>query len=374
MKNIPSDYPGLSLGICILALFPFRCSPSLSLLGTPRSSCRNVYAPLRRTQDSPAEIIVVDNASSDGTPELVRSEFPCVTLIQNPENFGFAEANNIGLTRSRGQYICLVNSDVNVLPDCMPKLVAYMETNPSIGMLGPQMLGSDGKVGRSSMRFPTIWNLFCRAIALDNLFPGQRWVGAQMMADFQHDHTMDVEVLNGWFWMVRREALNNVGLLDERFFIYGEDIDWCRRFRTAGWRIVLYADARSVHYGGASSAAAPVRFYIEMQRANFQYWQKHHSNFSCFLYCGVVLIHQVLRTIGYSAAYLGPRPADGLPRRGPSRLWLRAPHGLQRARAFRGARPAGPTIHHRRSFSPVAGALGLTDDEADAAIASVLPL
>lgn len=307
--------------------------PLLSIVIVTWNAKKFVQECLRSLEENaglPAEIIVVDNASSDGTPELVRSEFPGVTFIQNPENFGFAKANNIGLTRSRGQYICLVNSDVNVLPDCMPKLVAYMETNPSIGMLGPQMLGSDGKVGRSSMRFPTIWNLFCRAIALDNLFPGQRWVGAQMMADFQHDHTMDVEVLNGWFWMVRREALNNVGLLDERFFIYGEDIDWCRRFRTAGWRIVFYADARSVHYGGASSAAAPVRFYIEMQRANFQYWQKHHSNFSCFLYCGVVLIHQVLRTIGYSAAYLAnadarDREGHNIRRSIATILWLIGP-------------------------------------------------
>jgi len=180
------------------------------------------------------------------------------------------------------------------------------------------------------MRFPTIWNLFCRAIALDNLLPGRRWTGAQMMADFPHDRTMDVEVLNGWFWVVRREALEQVGVLDERFFIYGEDIDWCRRFRDAGWRNVFFAEAGSVHYGGASSAAAPVRFYIEMQRANLQYWQKHHSRMSLFLYCGIVFLHQSLRTVGYTASFLmkantRSRAAHNIRRSIATILWLLKP-------------------------------------------------
>jgi len=307
--------------------------PLLSIIIVTWNAKKYVQECLCSVQENaglPVEIVVVDNASSDGTPELVRNQFPGVILIENPENFGFARANNIGIARSRGKYICLVNSDVNVLPGCLPKLAAYMADNPTIGMLGPQMLGANREVGRSSMRFPTIWNLFCRAVALDKVLSGRSWFKAQMMMDFAHDRTMDVEVLNGWFWMVRREAFEQVGPLDERFFIYGEDIDWCRRFHLAGWRIVFYAAASAVHYGGASSAAAPVRFYIEMQRANFQYWQKHHSHPSRFLYCGIVLIHQVLRAIGYSVAYLAKTDARSLELRNIRRSiatiwWLMGP-------------------------------------------------
>jgi GT2 family glycosyltransferase len=182
------------------------------------------------------------------------------------------------------------------------------------------------------MRFPTIWSLFCRAIALDSFLPGRRWTGAQMMADFQHDRTMDVEVLNGWYWVARREAIEQVGVLDERFFIYGEDIDWCRRFRDAGWRIVFYAGASAVHYGGASSAARPVRFYIEMQRANLQYWQKHHGHTSGFLYCGILLLHQALRAVAYTASYMAKADtrsmaAHNIRRSLATILWLIRPTG-----------------------------------------------
>jgi GT2 family glycosyltransferase len=250
-----------------------------------------------------AEIIVVDNASTDGTPELVQELFPHVILIRNQANLGFAKANNIGIARSRGRYIGLVNSDVTVLPNCLERLVSHMEANPSIGVAGPQMLGADGRVRRSSMRVPTLWNNFCRAFALDALLGRSRWFGGQLMTDFHHNRTRDVEVLNGWFWLVRRKALEQVGVLDERFFIYGEDIDWCQRFRDAGWRLVFYADASSVHYGGASSAASPIRFYIEMQRANFGYWQKHRNPVSRALYCCITLVHQTLRAAGYSLVY-----------------------------------------------------------------------
>jgi hypothetical protein len=259
---------------------------------------------LRDNTDVPIETIVVDNASKDGTNELVKDEFPNIKLIQNEKNLGFAKANNIGISQSHGKYICLVNSDVNVFPGCLRKLIEFMEANPKVGLLGPQMLGPQHDIRRSSSRLPTIWNTFCRALALEKLFPGSRFFGAQLMSDFQHDRTMEVEVLNGWFWVVRREAMEQVGYLDERFFIYGEDIDWCHRFRDAGWRLVFYAEASSLHYGGASSSAAPTRFYIEMQRANLQYWKKHHGYGSCFCYCCAIFLHQFIRAIAYSLAYL----------------------------------------------------------------------
>ena len=250
------------------------------------------------------ETIVVDNASADGTPELVAQEFPTFKLIRNSENLGFAKANNIGILQSHGKYICLINSDVVLPRGCLNRLLQYMEANPGVGVVGPQMLGPDGAVRRSSMRLPTLRNSLGRALAVDRSSLLSHLLGGQMMSDFSHNQIADVEVLNGWFWMVRREALDQVGLLDERFFIYGEDLDWCHRFRKAGWRLVFYPGASALHYGGGSSSAAPVRFYVEMQRANLQYWRKHHGLLARSVNCGIVFAHHVLRLVGYSAAYL----------------------------------------------------------------------
>jgi len=228
-------------------------------------------------KDSHLETIVVDNASTDGAPELVAQEFPWVKLIRNPGNYGFARANNIGILESTGDFICLVNSDVEFTSNCFEPMLRYLQEHPDVGLLGPMSKTADGKVARSTMRLPTVWNSFTRALGIDVPLGRSHILRSQLMADFDHTTTRDVEVLNGWFWMVPRKVLETVGLLDERFFIYGEDIDWCLRFGEAEMRIVFFTDAEAIHYGGASSAAAPTRFSIEMLRANWQYFHKHHS-------------------------------------------------------------------------------------------------
>jgi hypothetical protein len=173
------------------------------------------------------------------------------------------------------------------------------------------MLAADGEVRRSTMRFPTVWGSWCRALGLDDIFRGSRLFGGQFMADFDHRHTADTEVLNGWFWMARRSALDEVGLLDERFFMYGEDIDWCYRFRQAGRRIVFFAGAEAIHYGGASSNNAPVRFYLEMYRAGLQFWRKHHGRAARTAFLASIGVHHLLRAAGYALLFLVPaRRAD----------------------------------------------------------------
>ncbi|MDP9338875.1 MAG: glycosyltransferase family 2 protein [Acidobacteriota bacterium] len=241
------------------------------------------------------EIFVVDNASTDGTAELVRDSYSEVTLIRNDHNAGFARANNIAIARSAGKYVALVNSDVRVLDGCLEKMIEFMDSHPKVGVSGPRMIGPAGVSARSYMSAPTLWRCFCRALALDVIFPNSKVLGSYTMPYFKRDQTAEVDILNGWFWMTRREALDQVGLLDETFFMYGEDIDWCKRFHDAGWGVVYFPEAESIHYGGASSARAPVRFYIEMQRANLQYWKKHFSRFSQFAFVGIVLLHEALR-------------------------------------------------------------------------------
>src|ERR1700757_347853 len=147
--------------------------------------------------DPSTEVLVVDNASSDGTPEMIREQFSFVKLLTNAANLGFAKANNIGIAQSKGRYVCLVNSDVVVPNGCIEKAIAFMKREPSIGMLGPKMRLPDGTVGQSCMGFPTVWNWFCRALALDNLAMGRRIFGAYLRTDFQYDRTQNVEVLTG---------------------------------------------------------------------------------------------------------------------------------------------------------------------------------
>lgn len=252
----------------------------------------------------PMEIIVVDNASSDGSAEAVASVFPQVHLLRNRANLGFARANNLGIAASTGRYVCLVNSDVKVLPECINRLVDYCEGHRTVGMVGPRIIGRDGKLQRSCRGFPGVWNMFCRALALDYFFPRSRWFGGFLLFHWPQDCLREVDMLTGCFWLVRRQALVQVGLLDERFFMYGEDMDWCKRFWLKGWQLVFVPSAEAIHYGGASSSNAPVRFYIERHRADLQYWDKHHSRLAVFCFYLICCLHLVLRTLGHSLAFV----------------------------------------------------------------------
>jgi len=294
-----------------MSSLPETSNPLISVVVVTWNAKRYVeecLSSLRMHAPRGTEVIVVDNASSDGTPQLVPDNFPEVRLIANPANYGFARGNNIGIAASRGRYLFLVNSDVNVPAGCFQKIIEYMDTHPEVGLLGPQMLGPHREIRRSTMRTPTLLNLLGRALALDSMLRGTRWAGGFLMGDFAHDRTREVEVLNGWFWVARREAIKQVGGLDEQFFMYGEDLDWCYRFRAAGWKLVFLADASAIHYGGMSSAAAPEHFYLEMQRANLQYWTKHHGALSSIAFRAVTALHELVRIAGYAVIRLVKRP------------------------------------------------------------------
>lgn len=253
----------------------------------------SIYA---KTDKLNAEIIVVDNLSTDGSQQAVKRLFPAVKLIENNSNLGFAKANNIGIRNSLGKYICLINSDVIVLENCLEKMITLMEAQPSVGVLGPKILNHDMTLQRTCRRFPTIVSSFLSALGFESLFKG--------LTFFPHDKTRDVDVLSGCFMMVRRKALSQVGPLDERFFFYAEDKDWCKRFRDAGWRNVFYPNAKAIHFGGSSSANAPIKFYIEMQKANIQYWRKHHGRAAQFIYLFIIFLHQIIRVIRGAAVFI----------------------------------------------------------------------
>lgn len=291
-----------------LSTQPRRARPAVSVVIVVWNAKKYVIECLESLREhcrkSCDEVIIVDNASSDGTPELIAEMFPEFRLICNSENLGFAKANNIGLAEATGDYLCLVNSDVKFTSDCISPMLKYLGENPRVAVLGPKMLAPDGVAWRSTMRFPTVWNQFCRALGLDVAFKKSRLFGGLLMSDFDHQTTAPVEVLNGWFIVVRRSAINRVGLLDPQFFMYGEDVDWCYRFRQAGDEVVFFAEAEAIHYGGASSANAPVHFYLEMCRANWQYWEKHKGWFSQIAFLITVAINNSIRVMRAALAYL----------------------------------------------------------------------
>jgi GT2 family glycosyltransferase len=245
------------------------------------------------------EIILVDNGSSDGSIDTVNKCFPSVILICNDMNLGFAKANNIGIRKCRGKYIFLINSDVKVLNGCFSSMIRFMELNPFVGILGPRVLNPDFTKQNSCKYFPTLANEFFRAIAMDTIFKSTQ-LSVIFKPHSSPDVITNVDVLSGCFWLVRKEAFDKVGLFDERFFFYAEDKDLCKRFKELGWQVVYNPEAQVIHYGGASSSNAPIQFYIEMQRANLQYWEKHYNRRGKYLYSIILFFYHVSRTIGYS--------------------------------------------------------------------------
>jgi len=255
----------------------------------------NCLNSIRKSKDYTEEIIVVDNASTDGSPDVVEEQFPEVTLIRNKENLGFAKANNIGMRASTGRYVCLINSDVVVLDGCIEKLIEFMDKNQTIGIAGPRILNPDRSLQVSCRRFPSVWNNLCQVVGLNRVFPKSRFFSEPLMKYWVHDEIRKVDVLSGCFWMVRRKALEEVGLLDENFFIYGEDIDWCKRFYRAGWDAVFYPGAEAIHFHGASSSNSPIKFNVEMQKADLQYWRKHRGKAGQLAYWMIILVRQLVR-------------------------------------------------------------------------------
>jgi GT2 family glycosyltransferase len=247
------------------------------------------------------QTIVVDNASTDGSVAAVYAQFPWVEVIQNSANLGFARATNIGIERSTGRYICLMNSDVVIGPHTLGALVSFMETRPQVGLAGPRVRNPDGSPQASCRHFPNYVNVMVRALALDQVFPRLGWYDAYTLESA--DIERSVEVVTGCICLVRRRALCAVGLLDERFFIYSEDVDWCRRFHAAGWDVRYCPTAEAVHVKAASSSITPRRFAIELQRAQMQYFRKHFSRPAVLYFSVVALLHHLARILSRSIQY-----------------------------------------------------------------------
>jgi N-acetylglucosaminyl-diphospho-decaprenol L-rhamnosyltransferase len=222
------------------------------------------------------EVIVVDGASVDGSPEMVRLDFPWVNLIECRHNVGFPRGNNLGMEEARGEFVLLLNPDTEIRGNALSSMVSYLEANPDVGIVGPQLHNPDGSIQSSRRRFPTLITAFWESTWLESIAPASL-LRHYYALDLPDDGTSDVDWLVGACLMVRREVVQEVGGMDEGYFMYSEELDWCRRIADAGWRTVYFPEAKIVHHVGRSSEQALTARHINFQQAKLRYFRKYHG-------------------------------------------------------------------------------------------------
>jgi len=248
---------------------------------------------LRASQNLDLEIWVVDNASADGSPEMVRDRFPQVNLIANTVNLGFSKANNQAIKKSSAEYILLLNPDTVVEEDTLEKCLAFMDKHPEAGGLGVKMLDGKGKFLKESKRaFPSPSVAFYKAFGLTALFPSSRTFARYYLGHLSNEEVQEVEVLAGAFMMLRKSVLDEIGLLDETVFMYGEDIDLSYRIVRAGYKNYYFPDTRIIHYKGESTKKSSVNYVRVFYRAMALFYSKHFGNknarlFSLFIHLAI---------------------------------------------------------------------------------------
>lgn len=241
-----------------------------------RQCLRSVY---EHTPELEIETIVVDNASSDGSAEMVLSDFPQVVLIENNDNRGFAAANNQGMSLATGRYFLLLNSDTIILKNAIEKCVDFADRNTDAAVVGCRVLNADRSLQPTCFMFPSILNMFLSASYLYKIFPQTRFFGREKMTWWQRDSVEEVDVVTGCFMLVRKAAIDQIGQLDEQFFMYAEETDWCYRFKKTGWKILFTPDAEIIHLGGQSSKKVREKMVIQLRLSILDFMKKHRSRF-----------------------------------------------------------------------------------------------
>ncbi len=249
------------------------------------------------------EIFVVDNRSTDGTIEMVKRSFPSLTLIANTENAGFAAANNQALTRCKGEYVLLLNPDTELKTGALSRMVQFLKSRLYVGAVGPLLISPDGSMQESCYPRPTLLRELWRLLRLDRVHR----LAVYPMSEWTLDRPREVETVQGACILIKRSVLEEIGLLDQDFFIYTEEIDLCRRIISAGWRIYWLPVATVVHYGGQSTRQATNEMFIELYRSKLQYFRKHYGWLGGFLYKLILLIcivpRLVLPPLAWAVAY-----------------------------------------------------------------------
>jgi hypothetical protein len=248
-----------------------------------------------QTQDIRYEVMVVDNGSSDGSAAMVKGRFPQVILIENAENHGFAAANNQGMAVAQGRYVLLLNSDTIILDNAISKVVHFADSHPEAGVVGCRVLNPDRTVQPTCFMFPSLLNMILSCFYLYKLFPQNRFFGRESMTWWQRDDLREVDVVSGCFMLVRRKAIQEVGMMDDSFFMYGEETDWCWRFKHANWKALFSPIAEIIHYGGQSTKQAAPEMILQLKGSILRFLRKNRSWLEYKLSCFLVWLFFLLR-------------------------------------------------------------------------------
>lgn len=257
-----------------------------------RSCLQSIY---RQAGEISFNVVVIDNASTDGSAEMVKAQFPQVTLIENMENRGFASANNQGITTAKGRYVLLLNSDTIVLNRAIAKMVSFADDNPEAGIVGCRVLNPDKSLQRTCFMFPSILNMLLSSSYLYKIFPRSRIFARERMTWWDRSDVQEVDVVTGCCMLARREAIEHVGLMDERFFMYGEETDWCYRFKKAGYKVLFTPGAEIIHLGGESSKQATMQTALLRRGSRLLFFKKHKGYVSYASACLLIALFFLLR-------------------------------------------------------------------------------
>lgn len=252
--------------------------------------------------DLSVQVIVVDNNSQDGSVEMIKKEFPGVILIQNFENKGFAAANNQGFAHCHGENILLLNSDTLILDDVLHASIDFLVQNPEVGGMACRVLNSDYTLQRTCFGYPTLLRLMLFTLALDRLPVG--FFDQYLLRSWQRNNEREVEVVTGCYLMIPKKVLEVVGGLDESFFFYGEETDWCRRAREAGWKLVFSPVGEIVHHGGGSSGTLRYQSDIMLTAATVRLHKKYGGKLNAIVAYLLLLLFNCSRAVIWSVVAL----------------------------------------------------------------------
>ncbi|UCD51005.1 MAG: glycosyltransferase family 2 protein [Phycisphaerales bacterium] len=223
------------------------------------------------------EVIVIDNASSDRSVVMVESGFPQVRLVKNSDNKGFAAANNQGMGLACGRYVLLLNSDTVVLGDAIGATARFADDHADAAVVGCRVLNADRSLQRTCFMYPSLLNMLLSSSYLYKVFPRSRFFGRERMTWWDRTDTRDVEVVTGCYMLVRRESIDQVAFMDESFHMYGEETDWCYRFKQAGWKVLYTPVGEIVHFGGASSGQVREKMALQLKGSILLFLKKHRG-------------------------------------------------------------------------------------------------
>ncbi len=277
-------------------------TPDLSIIivnfNAEKLILRCLQAVYRTLGSLDCEVIVVDNASSDHSAEVVQDAYPQVRLLRNQENAGFARANNQAIRAARGRYFLLLNSDAFVHDGAISALLRHMEANPGTGAAGCRLSYEDGSLQKSCFSFPTPLTELWQALWLDRLFPHSPVFGRFRMTYWDFGSSRDVDWLMGAVMILRKEAVDQVGALDEDYFMYSEEMDLCYRLNKAGWRVSYISEATATHIWGGTSRQNKELAFIRLYKSRVMFSRKHYGYLTTMLYKMVLFVGSLIRVLG----------------------------------------------------------------------------